>query len=403
MYKEKQALENMPKKQKTRLPFIASLYSIKSKLIGVISLFIIGALSGMTFFASDFFSDHSEKSIQESNLNMVRAAAEWTEAELRYIQNESNAMLPALSKAAAPRFFKRNPEFIYLAISRDGKRFYKQIYNRKLMQLEGLSAAAIQELNRTNGDFIRNTFRGRFNFFNASTESQLILGLCQKTKFGFLLLYMLPERILRGFDVQKTLTMFMVDEKGSVIVHPDPRLLKFKSNLLREKVVKKMWQFEATTGQIRYYSEADNTSYLASFKKLPTTNYGLIAQVDRNLIFEPIRIIRNRNFIIMGIFLIIAVVSVYFFAKLISNPIISLVKAAHEVKEGHYELDIQSRSKDEVGQLTRAFRDMAKGLGEREKMKDAFGKFVNQRDCRAGIAWGSEAGGRKKKSSCFLC
>ena len=117
---------------------------------------------------------------------------------------------------------------------------------------------------------------------------------------------------------------------------------------------------------------------LASYRKFSDGNYGLIAQVDTDIVFSPVQRIRNRNLIIMGIFLLVAIIIVYLFAKLISGPVISLVRAANQVKEGKYDLDMRPRSKDEVGLLTYAFNDMAKGLGEREKIKDAFGKFVNK-------------------------
>ena len=163
-----------------------------------------------------------------------------------------------------------------------------------------------------------------------------------------------------------------------------------------------MWQSKVTGGQARYEDEADDTLYLASFKKLSTGGYGLIAQVSTDVVFEPTRIIRNRNLILMAIFLTIAVVIVYFFAKLISNPVISLVAATHEVEEGHYDLNISPRSGDEVGQLTHAFSGMAKGLGEREKMKDAFGKFVNKEIAEQVLRGDVKAGRGREKSGYFL-
>ena len=392
----------MPKKKKIEAAFSNLRYPIKIKLIGIVSLLILGALSGMIFFASAFFSAHSEQSIQVSNLNIARAVADWTESELRYIQNETSFMLSTLSRQADSSFFEKNPEFIYLGLSRNGEGFFRQFYNRRLMQSEGLSNSDIQKLNRINKSAIQNTFIGRFTLFNASTQKHLILGLCQKISRGFLVLYMRPERLLRGFEVQKTLKMFIVDEKGDVILHPDPLLIKAHSNLLKEEGIREMWQSAAIAGQLRYRSSTDNLSYIASYKKLSTANYALVAQVSVDFVFEPVRIIRNRNLILMAIFLILAVVCLYFFAKLISNPIIALVRAAQKVKEGNYDLDIESRSRDEVGQLTYAFRDMAKGLGEREKIKDAFGKFVNKEIAEQVLRGDVKLGGERKKAAIFF-
>ena len=395
----------MPKKQKqeqNKDSFTPSPYTIKVKLIGIISLVIFAALSGMIFSASVFFSEISETNIQENNFNLVRATAEWTESEIRYIKKETLSMLPALSAKAAPQFFKQNPEFIYLGLSKNARTFSKQIYNKKLMQVSKVSSSDIQKLHQLNKDAIRNTPPGQFTLFNASQGDQALLALCQKTRAGFLLLYMDPERFLRGFEIQKTVSMFMVNERGDVILHPDAEVVKARSNFIGKEIVKKMWQSQVTGGQSRYEDEADDTLYLASFKKLSTGSYGLIAQISTEVVFEPTRIIRNRNLILMGIFLTLAVVIVYFFAKLISNPVVSLVAATHEVEEGHYDLNISPRSGDEVGQLTHAFSSMAKGLGERERMKDAFGKFVNKEIAEQVLRGEVKLGGEKKKAAIFF-
>ena len=392
----------MPTQEGKDAAFNPSRYTIKVKLVGIISLVIFAALSGMIFSASIFFGDISESTIQISNLDLTSATVEWTESELRYIRKEITSMLPALSGRAAPQFFKQNPEFIYLGLSRDARRFSKQLYNQQLMQADQLSAANIQKLHQVNKESIRGTPPGQFTLFNASRGEQALLGLCYRTGAGFLVLYMNPERILRGFDVNKTLTMFMVNERGDVILHPDAKVVKARSNFIKKEVVKQMWKAQISTGQTRYKDKGDNTVYLASYKKLSTGSYGLITQVSTDIVFEPNRIIRNRNLIIMGIFLTIAMIIVYFFAKLISNPVVSLVKATHEVEEGRYELDIAPRSGDEVGQLTYSFRSMAKGLGEREKMKDAFGKFVNKEIAEQVLRGEVKLGGEKKKAAVFF-
>ena len=332
----------------------------------------------------------------------MSATVEWTESELRYIRKEISTMLPALSGRAAPQFFKQNPELIYLGLSRDARSFPKQIYNRNLMKANGLSASDIRKLHQVSKKAIRGTLPGRFTLFNASGSDRAFLGLCQRTGAGFLVLYMDPSRFLRGFDVQKTITMFMVNEEGDVILHPDPKVVKARSNFIKKEIVKKMWQAPVMSGQTRYKDTGDGTVYLASYRKLSAGSYGLIAQVDTDIVFEPARIIRNRNLILMGIFLTIAVVIVYFFAKLISGPVVSLVKATHEVEEGHYELDISPKSRDEVGQLTHSFRSMAKGLGEREKMKDAFGKFVNKEIADQVLRGDIKLGGERKKAAIFF-
>ena len=390
----------MAKREENKAAFRPSRYTIKVKLIGIISLVIFVALSGMIISASVFFGNISSDTVQGNNQDLVNATASWTESELRYIQKEITAMLPSISKGAATQLFKRNPEFIYLGFSRNGSSFSKQAYNNRLMAADNLSKGLIQKLHRQSSKAIRGTAPGRFALFNASDGENPFLGLCVRAGGGFLVLYMNPERILRGFDIRKTVTMFMVDEKGNVILHPDTEIVKSRSNFIKKKVVKQMWQSPITTGQTRY--EDGDMAYLASYRKLSKGGYGLVTQVDTGVVFAPSRKIRNRNFIIMGIFLTLAIVVVYFFAKLISEPVIALVQATTEVEKGNYDLDIRARSGDEVGRLTYAFSSMAKGLGEREKMKDAFGKFVNKEIAEQVLRGEIKLGGERKKAAVFF-
>ncbi len=384
--------------------FKPSRYSIRVKLIGIISSLVLVALSGMIFLASSFFTAHSEVSVQENNLNLVRSTAEWTESEIRYIRRELEALdrFPALHSERESSFFQKNPHFIYVGLSKGGPSFPKRIYNQQMMQVNQISPDNIEEINSLNKYHTQGLAEGQLNFFNASQKGQALLGICQKINDKLLLLYMDPERILQNFKLQKTVTTFMVNERGDVVLHPDLKVILARSNFFKEDIVKKMWQTPISAGQTQYLSKLDNTVYMASYKKLTIGDYGIIAQVSRDVAFEPVNIIRNRNIIIMFIFLTISVILIYFFAKLISRPIVSLVKATHQVAEGNYSLDIVPRSGDEVGQLTYAFRNMATGLGEREKMKDAFGKFVNKEIAEQVLKGDIKLGGESKKAAIFF-
>ncbi len=56
----------------------------------------------------------------------------------------------------------------------------------------------------------------------------------------------------------------------------------------------------------------------------------------------------------------------------IARPIRTLARSTALVAEGQYELPIVVESRDEVGQLARAFREMARKLGEVEALKEEF-------------------------------
>ncbi len=78
----------------------------------------------------------------------------------------------------------------------------------------------------------------------------------------------------------------------------------------------------------------------------------------------------------LGLFL--GGVGIFLLATVMVKPIKLLVAGVRAIGEGkfHQRIDIQRR--DEIGELTSAFNDMAKGLEEREFIRNTFQKFVHK-------------------------
>ncbi len=65
-------------------------------------------------------------------------------------------------------------------------------------------------------------------------------------------------------------------------------------------------------------------------------------------------------FLLLGI--VVSAVLGRFVSKVIGNPIMELSKAAEKISGGDYNISLESKSNDEVGQLTTAFSDMAEKI-----------------------------------------
>jgi adenylate cyclase len=64
-------------------------------------------------------------------------------------------------------------------------------------------------------------------------------------------------------------------------------------------------------------------------------------------------------------------------AKRITRPLLQLAEAAREVTRGNYEVRVRHTEDDEIGELSRAFDGMVRGLVERDSMRDALGKVAS--------------------------
>ena len=154
-------------------------------------------------------------------------------------------------------------------------------------------------------------------------------------------------------------------------------------------------------GQLRYRDQAGQ-EYLAAFRRIAYGNIGVIANAPASKAFEAVGAIQRRNLLILGAILSLAALLTYFFSRTISDPVQMLMDAAILVERGHFDLDIQATTRDELGALSSSFVKMGHGLAEREKIKDAFGRFVNKSVAEMATKGEIKLGGERKQATIFF-
>jgi class 3 adenylate cyclase len=65
-------------------------------------------------------------------------------------------------------------------------------------------------------------------------------------------------------------------------------------------------------------------------------------------------------------------------SRSIMRPINDLERGIEEVRSGNYEVSVPVTTVDELGELSAAFNQMAAGLAEREKIREAFGTYLDE-------------------------
>lgn len=76
--------------------------------------------------------------------------------------------------------------------------------------------------------------------------------------------------------------------------------------------------------------------------------------------------------------LVIGGLGAFILATVMVKPIKLLVSGVRAIGEGRFQQRIDITRRDEIGELTSAFNDMAKGLEEREFIRNTFQKFVHK-------------------------
>ncbi|MDP6544447.1 MAG: response regulator [Phycisphaerae bacterium] len=88
----------------------------------------------------------------------------------------------------------------------------------------------------------------------------------------------------------------------------------------------------------------------------------LVVEHDRKAILAPVATLRNRTLGILLAITTLAIISGIFISRSVSRSLRKLTKAAVRIGQGDLSVRVETRSRDEVGQLTRVFNKMAANL-----------------------------------------
>ncbi len=107
-----------------------------------------------------------------------------------------------------------------------------------------------------------------------------------------------------------------------------------------------------------------NIEVLSSFAPINIKNikWAIVAEIDKEEALQPVYNLRNSIVILCIIVSIFIFGFVYWGSSKLTNPIISLNEAANKISQGEYNIQLESYSNDEIGELIVSFNKMAKDL-----------------------------------------
>jgi adenylate cyclase len=166
----------------------------------------------------------------------------------------------------------------------------------------------------------------------------------------------------------KSATLFVVDKSIELLKKYDILNIKPKE--------KKMFQYVAYT-------------------RLSTASAVVITSIEYKKIFEGIDATTRRNIYLTIAVLSISIIFIWFFSKTISVPIRSLAVAARQIEGGKFDLDLYSKTRDEIGVLTTSFGKMCSALS-------IFGRFTNKEIAVKAMRGEIKPGGLPKHGTVFF-
>ncbi|HAX18054.1 MAG TPA: adenylate/guanylate cyclase domain-containing protein, partial [Actinobacteria bacterium] len=378
-------------------------------MISIISMVIIMALSGMIFLATWFFLQDSRIRVEENNLKVSEIVSMKIEEDIKSFGNAASLLMLGANQAGEDKedfvryFFRNEPGVIFVGLHEIGVNFY----NKDILLDYNIDENFINNIITENTDEINQAKDGITAVINVSPYlgvPVMTLAIPYRQGRDLLSMVMLVDvrkSFMKLIETKGITLTYIVNEKGEIIAHPDESYIIDAQNISEQKVVKDMLASPVSTGQIRFTDENSKT-YLGSYRKITTGRLGIITQVEESVAFEAVYNIQRRNIYLMVMVLSITVLIVYFFSKTLTSPVKNLVIATKMIEGGDFKINLKAKSKDEIGVLTTAFVEMGKGLEEKERMKDAFGRFVNQEIAELAMKGEIQLGGEIKPATIFF-
>lgn len=393
----------------TRSEIKVSRWNIKVKTISLLSALIVSALGAMIFWASMEFSKDVARDIEANATQLNEVVGQKVQVILEQTRYSANliAAKAAESGSQGSEAFQGNQDIFAIITtepSGDTLSVSSILFNKEQMDLNGLIEDDLNRITSLYGTSLAAARTGATTVMNASAGFRMpliVMSFPSRAETGKILVVLVDARRIGesflGTDASLT---FMVDRNGNIVAHPDPTVVLGGLNVANLPVFQDMMKSTLDKAMVRY--EHEGRWYRGAYKKLPLAGLGVIYTIEEAKAFARVEEIRNRNLYILGIVLSLAILVGYYFARSLALPLRELVGATKRVENEDYSVAVQPKSRDEVGVLAASFNKMVTGLAERERMKDAFGRFVNKEVAERALRGEIKLGGEKKECAVFF-
>lgn len=391
--------------------------TIRAKLIGIISLLILVSMLLFTGIALNMFQSNMAELIKLNNGNNAKMLSDKIESELR-AEADALRLLASLSRessAAMNAYFKDSSDFLWVGdftslLAPPTRTFFRAAKLEKF----NLTQEAIAKITRLSTEDAKAIRRGEVLVRAVDYAKQHVwlfaVPFSEKGSERALVAVMNGDALTNLLAAVKSkgtssslYGAMLVDKNYRLIAHSDNRKFKPAQDMKEHPAVEiafKRFAQNIATG-VQRYAIGDIHEY-GSFRKLALGNAALITTVNEDIAFEAVRWAKITTILIALLIMTLAVLFIYFFSRTISDPLKSLVGATQRIRAGHYDTHVEAKTHDEVGELAQAFNEMTDGLREREHLKGAFGKFVNEEVAKMVMRGDLALGGETKTATVFF-
>ncbi len=393
-------------------------FPISSKLISLIALLLVGSIATLIWFATRLFIADNTALIQQMNSDtamglavQVREVFSGLTENMRILGIELlESSSPLDQKKSEHDYFEGNPNLVGVLLqSHEGEEKSKVVGSLLAKEITALGAdqqlSIEAELLKDPFFSIQQLYRGEIQLGTFSlSDGNLIVALgipfvkqTNGTDFSHSLIGLIAYRkFLKTFGDSNLQLSYLLDREGRLVAHRDLELVTSKQKMVHLEIVRQFLTGKFNNGLTRYQDPQSRETRLGAFRAVGFAGLGVITEVPEAKAFEAARRVEYRALLIALLVLSVSFLFGYIFSSSITSPIKALVGAAHQIALGDFKINLKPKSKDEIADLSIAFNEMARGLDERDRIKETFNKFHNKEIAEKILTGSVKLGGERR-------
>jgi HD-GYP domain-containing protein (c-di-GMP phosphodiesterase class II) len=165
--------------------------------------------------------------------------------------------------------------------------------------------------------------------------------------------------------------IFVVDQAGKAVFHPDPTLAESRKSLVDLKIVNEWQQAnrQIQSGLVPFTAEFEGSSYdmIGAYSTVTLdsgASFGVITMQDERKALASVGEMRTQTWLISLGFALVAMIFGGFAGRLLSTPIVRLSSAAERIAAGDLSTRVETSVITEIGTLGDSFNTMSDKLEE---------------------------------------
>lgn len=407
---------------------------ITAKLISVVTIIILAAIGAVVFVATDMYEEDSITKIQEVNTDNALSIANATNASLTEAVKKMSLMAKFVSQSEISDATNEAIENT-VSTSDDLIAFYAYWINEKQevelkyfyiadtalsefalseAQLKTLPEASIlnQQKNKSDEILFFNTaqFTNKPIYsisFMSKHDASLQTNVFDKNSLAKRWIYRADYRsslLLKHLSYKRSMQAYIVDSNAKLIAHSDKEWQDtyfINISWADKAIVQKFIDGQMSNHQMQY-KDPEQSYMLAAFKRLDFAGLAVVVEAPKAQVVASIEQVKNRAFWISVLVLCLAFFINFAFSQSITEPVVQLFEATQKIMNANFDVHIRAQSTDEIGALSIAFNNMAKGLKERDLLKTTFNKFHSKEVAKKLLSSELKLGGERRTASVFF-